>query len=577
MNAWFIKPLYSIQISALIIVAAACAPSPRRYGQNQNTLQAIAASQAAAKTELERIDTFAQSKGYHQVGSTIQAQLAQFGVTSYASQIEKDECYLFVGLADNAVDLNLVVTDFNGQTIGYDVQPHAHPWVSVCNVGDTWLQTRILMQRGSGPFTYAVFSRKAEGDAISLAELWNSTDVAGSTQVVATGATMNSRVSDLDQRLANQGYRRVEQPRGMRFQANVDQTFQISLVAGMCYLFAGLGEKSLGSLTLAVEKDSKRAVAKQSSNDGESLVEYCTDKAGVFTLRAGTRESGEVFVTAYTKLNAGHGEATTTNVSSTPDTPPAAVQTTTFSDVLNDSLRLGAADMQARGYVPYGEAQRGSLVGQGHVQLNAQTKDKACWAIVLYTNVSQGIDTMRLVQARGASRAPDPDSTMRRALWRVCTDQAQANTVDLGAGSEPFQYALQTFRWPRGTQGPFGLKGIVYLRLAEATSMLNADGYQPDPAFGIERGNVPRQGAVDKNTVQLESGHCYALLAVGDEGIRHLTLTLKTAKGEDAAHSTNARVPYSDIRFCPKQSGDHILSVSTLQGSGKYVSQVFRR
>ena len=69
---------------------------------------------------------------------------------------------------------------------------------------------------------------------------------------------------------------------------------------------------------------------------------------------------------------------------------------------------------------------------------------------------------------------------------RVCPESTGRYMMHVRMVSGTGSYVSASYRWPRGTR--LGdLVGVLYVRLSEVTALLNVEGFQPDPGYGIER------------------------------------------------------------------------------------------
>ena len=69
---------------------------------------------------------------------------------------------------------------------------------------------------------------------------------------------------------------------------------------------------------------------------------------------------------------------------------------------------------------------------------------------------------------------------------RVCPSARGHYRMAIRMTSGSGSYIYAPYRWTRGTRGPFGLAGLIYLRLAEVTSLLAVEGYEPDVGYDLE-------------------------------------------------------------------------------------------
>ena len=113
----------------------------------------------------------------------------------------------------------------------------------------------------------------------------------------------------------------------------------------------------------------------------------------------------------------------------------------------------------------------------------------------------------------------------------------------------------------------------MYKRQAEVTSLLGLEGYTPDPTVTPSKGTLRSKGSKTVK-LQLNQGQCYALVAVGGEGVSDLDLNLQYSDSS-VASDTDTQHAYPSVRHCPKQSADYKLIIKAKQGKGPYFYQLF--
>jgi hypothetical protein len=163
-----------------------------------------------------------------------------------------------------------------------------------------------------------------------------------------------------------------------------------------------------------------------------------------------------------------------------------------------------------------------------------------------------------------------------RPVVRVCptaSGQFQMR-VRMYGGAGQFVYA--PYRWPRGTSGPFGLRGLIYVRLAEVTALLNVEGYEADADFTPAQGRLRREGTEASHNLDLVQGRCYSILVVGGEGLNDIDLTLAQG-GTPLTTDGTSRNGFPSVRHCAQTTGRVSLTVKATTGAGQYFYQVFRR
>ena len=255
-------------------------------------------------------------------------------------------------------------------------------------------------------------------------------------------------------------------------------------------------------------------------------------------------------------------------------TQPTVVGTSTAALSLDDNYRLLDADMVARGYEHYGEPAAGQLT-QGQTQdFGISLEGGKCYAIMAVGDT--GVRDLDLAVLNAAGQAIDRDvEADARPVVRVCPERSGESRIQvrMANGGGAFRYVA--YRWPRGTRGPFGLNGLIYVRLAEVTSLLNVDGYQPSADFMPENGRLRAAGATARHSIQLPADRCLSILTVGGDGVHDIDASLSLGGTPLARDTTHNAFP--DLRFCTERAGAYTLEVTARTGEGEYFYQVFEQ
>ncbi len=574
--------LRHLGIIAFVAILGACGASPRRqlyagqtYGPGQQGTgtgpatggQASAQLSDDPRAALNQIDQYLQQQGYTRVGPAVRNQnLAVDGVIAYGVDAQQHLCYTIVALAQPNADLNLVVLDPAGRTIGYNVDPDPHPWATVCPGQQGRAIARLQMASGGGEYYYAVYQGSPQVRP-SLAGLWGGAAAQQGPEQAQLDQTTAQRLSALDQQMGQQQFQRLSDPQGLVYRSQEDRNFQLNLEQGYCYAFATLGGPGARDTDVFLVDGSGNEIERDVSTNLDALVRYCPDQSGQYTLRTRLYNgAGPVFTAAYVQARGGQQPPQqATEVIATTSTAGAGVE---------ENFRLLDADMRARGYESHAEPSRGSLEQGSTQDFQISLEGGKCYAILAVGD--NGVRDLDLILLDSRGRQVDRDvETDPRPVVRVCADRTGDFTmqVRMYSGSGSFVYA--PYRWPRGTRGPFGLEGLIYVRLAEVTSLLAVEGYEPDVDAAPGRGRLAREGASRTHDLQLTGGQCYSVLVVGGDGVNNLDVTLQ--QGNTPLATDGSRTAFPNVRYCPQQSGEHTLKVEAGTGSGDYFYQIFRR
>jgi hypothetical protein len=278
--------------------------------------------------------------------------------------------------------------------------------------------------------------------------------------------------------------------------------------------------------------------------------------------------SGAVFTAAYV-------QATATAPTPTADAMPVISDTSTAGAAVDENFALLDADMRARGYEGLGTSSRGELGEAGTNAYDVDLEGGKCYAILAVGD--SGVRNLDLTLLDASGREVDRDvASDTRPIVRVCpsTDGHYRMQVRMTSGSGVYFYAA--YRWPRGIRGPFGLEGLIYVRLAELQALLSVEGYSPDPGYDLEQANLRSEGTSATHRLHLNGGQCYSIAVVGGDGVSDIDVALARG-GTEITSDGGVRSAFPSLRHCVTTTGDFTLTVRAAAGSGPYLYQVFSR
>lgn len=511
---------------------------------------------------LEQMDGVLRQQGFAPVGPAVHGNLPANGIIAYAIEAQPNACYAIATLGRAGSDIDMVVLDAQGRTIGSDVQPDAHPWVSVCPGAQGRVIARVQMTQGTGDYYYAVYAGPM-GRQADLAGFFGAQQE--QVQQAQVDAQTGQRITAMDQRLGSERFQRIGEPSGMVLGPQTDRNFALNLQQGFCYAFATFGGPGARDTDVFLVDGNGNEITRDVETNVDAMVRYCPPQTGAYTLRVRMYAGqGPLFTTGYVQSQSGQAAQQT----------PVISQTSTAGAGLEDNFRLLDADMRARGYEPYGDPTRGEMEQEATRDFDIQLEGGRCYAILAVGD--NGVRDLDVLLMNPAGQELDRDiEADPRPIVRVCpTDSGQFRMrVRMFRGSGHFVYA--PYRWPRGTSGPFGLRGLIYVRLAEVTSLLSVEGYEPDADMAPGRGQLRREGAEATHQIDLQQGRCYSVLVVGGEGINDLDARLSSGNTELAVDGSRNGFP--SVRHCPQQTGRVTLTVRAGNGAGQYFYQVFRQ
>lgn len=518
---------------------------------------------------LDQFDGAMRAVGYEPVGPASTGTLPPNGIVPVPMDVRRGYCYAMAVFGAAGTDVNLVVNDPRGAQVVFDVRPDEHPWVSFCVARAGRFVVRLQQVRGSGEYFFAPYHTARGRTPVSLASFFGASAAPVDAPATATlDAETQARVAGLDGSLSGERFARVGEPSGLMLHEREERLFALSLEAGRCYAFATFaGSGALDTDVYLVDGEG-HWLAQDARGDRDAVVRFCAPSAANYTLQIRLlRGEGAVFTAAYLQNAAG------APVTETPEAAPLIADTSTAGVGLDEAYALIDADMRARGYESFGDAQRGTLGEAGTNTYEMDLESGICYALV--ANGDSGVRDLDIELTDASGRAVDADGENEaRSIVRVCPSARghYRMAIRMAAGSGAYIYA--PYRWTRGTRGPFGLEGLIYLRLAEVTSLLSVEGYEPDVGYDLEQGTLARVGASATHSLRLEAARCYSILVVGGEGVTDVDVSLQRG-GTEVASDTGLTSAFPSVRYCTDAAADVSLRVAAAGGSGPYLYQVF--
>ena len=516
---------------------------------------------------LDQYDQVMRQASYGPVGPVTAASLPPNGMTAYALDVRRGYCYTLAVFGPPGSDVNLVVLDPLGRDIGHDVHPDGHPWASFCAARGGRFVARVQMVTGGGEIFFAPYMARARQPA-DLASFFGTAEA--QAQVAAIDGDTMQRLTQLDSQMQGERFARVGDPAGLVLRNREERLFQLALEQGRCYAFATLGGPGTTDTDVYLVDGSGQRLQADTSTSRDAVVRYCSSQTANYTLQVRVfGGEGSVFTVGY--VQAAEGQATAVVAE---DAAPVIAQTSTAGAALDENFALLDADMRARGYETLSTSQRGELAEGASQDFGVDLEGGRCYAILAVGD--SGVREMSLSLLDGAGQEVDRDDfSGSRPTVRVCplaTGHYEMR-VRIASGNGRFVYA--PYRWPRGTS--LGdLRGLVYVRLAEVTALLNVEEYQPDAGYSIENGRLAREGAESTQTLTLQGGQCYAVVVVGGDGVRDIDVSLSHS-GTEIANDFGVRNAFPSVRHCATETGPYQIRVRAASGAGPYIYQVFSR
>ncbi len=574
--------LLSLLVLVTLLAASAGGCHGRRHvrgaavtGDGDSTGMEVGGGVTAHGTPREQLDQYDQvlrGASYEPVGPVTHGTLDAYGMTAIPVDIRRGYCYAFTAFGQPGTDVNLIMLDPRGVDVAHNVSPDEHPWVSFCAARAGRFTARLQMARGTGEFFFAPYQSRGRR-AADLTAFFGAAGAAAPSGPAAASidGETQARLVQLDQTLAGESYQRQGDAQGLQLHERDERLFQLSLEQGRCYAFASLGGPGTTDTDVYLVDGSGHWIQADSTANRDGVVRFCSPSTDNYTLQVRLLHGdGPVFTAAYLQQAASSPTAPTTA-----PVAPLIAETSTAGAGLDENFALLDADMRARGYESLGTPQHAHLDEGGTQEYEVDLEGNKCYAILAVGDSGVRNVDLTLLDTTGHEVDRD-DAGDARPTVRVCpsADGHYRMRVRMMSGTGDYVYA--PYRWPRGTHGPFGLAGLVYVRLSEVTAMLAVEGFAPDANYSMERGTLRAEGASDSQQLQLTAGSCYSITVVGGDGVHDLDLALVQGSSP-VATDLGVRTAFPSVRQCVTTSGNYTLSVRASSGSGPYVMQVFSR
>lgn len=561
-------------ILALVSLLAACG-SPRRAWQPSTTTTTTTTGATTVSTggvvasgtpreQLEQLDGVLRQQGFAPTGPAVHGTLQTNGLIAYAIDALAGSCYtLAVFGEESGQNIDMIVLDPYGRPATHHVRPDNHPWASFCAGQAGRFIARVQMAAGGGGYFYAPYTSTG-GQRLELSAFFGD-EPSQEVQVAQMDGATQGRLTQLDQQMSTHGFTRVGDPAGVVVSTADPREFQLNLQERQCYAFAALGGPGARQTDIALNDAGGQPLSADTVEGQDAVIQYCAPATGSYSLSVRLAEGqGSMFTVGYVQ-----------NAAQATQTQPVIASTSTAGAGLQENFALLDADMRARGYESYGEQTTGQLAEGATRDFSIQLEGERCYALLAVGDASVRDLDLHLM-APGGDEVDRDIANDARPTVRVCprTGGNYRMVVQVAAGTGSFVYA--PYRWPRGTQGPFGMQGITWIRMSEVTALLSVEGYAPDPGFTPGHGRLAREGATATENVELTAGQCYAVVVVGGQGVNDLDVTL-SRDGTQLGSDFGSRNAFPSVRQCVQAGGRHTVTVTAASGSGEYHYQIFSR
>lgn len=516
---------------------------------------------------LDQYDAALRASGYEPVGPVTRNVLPPNGITPIEIDVRRGYCYALAVFGAAGTNVDLVLLDPRGAAIGHDVHTDSHPWVTFCAARGGRFVARVQQVTGEGEFYFAPYMARGR----TRADL--SAFFGGGAEATVVAASLDdetsARLAALDAALGNDHFSRVGEASGIHFAERGERLFSLALEPGTCYAFATFGGPGAADTDVYLVDGEGHWLAQDASSERDAVLRFCAPEHASYNLQVRLLSgSGAVFTAAYV-------QATATAPAPTADAMPVISDTSTAGAAIDENFALLDADMRARGYEALGTSSRGELGEAGTNAYDVDLEGGKCYAILAVGD--SGVRNLDLTLLDASGREVDRDvASDTRPIVRVCpsADGHYRMQVRMTSGGGAYFYAA--YRWPRGIRGPFGLEGLIYVRLAELQALLSVEGYSPDPGYDLEQASLRAEGTSGTHRLHLSGGQCYSIAVVGGDGVSDLDVALARG-GTEITSDGGVRSAFPSVRHCVSTTGDFALTVRAAAGSGPYLYQVFSR
>jgi hypothetical protein len=568
-------------LGAWVVSTAAC--RARRYvgpgggvvaGQTDQRTTGVEVGQGIVahgtpREQLDQYDQVMRQAGYEPVGPATRGVLTPAQpIVAFPIDVRRGYCYAFTVFGTPGSDVNMFVLDPLGRDASHNVLPDEHPWSSFCAARGGRFVIRVQLARGEGEFFFAPYQARGRRP-VNLATFFGTARAAA--QVAQLDADTRTRLGVLDQTLAGERLVRVGEANGVVLAERQERAFMLSLQRQQCYAFASLGGPGATDTDLQLVDGSGRTLQADESDGRDAIVRFCAPDTAQYRLLVRLPGgAGPVFTAAYV-------QAPTAGQQQDPQAQQVATEMLADSSGggLEENFALLDADMRARGYETLAAAQQAQLTQGGQQDFPIELEDDKCYALLAVGD--GGVRGLQLSLVDPSGQVVDTDDAGgSRPTVRACTTRGGRYLLRTAMRSGQGNFMVGSYRWPRGTRGPFGLEGLTYVRFSEMTALLETEGFRFDASYAPEQGRLRREGQEGTHTIQLAGGRCYSILVAGGAGVRDLDATL-SRNGVEVESDTTSRGAFLALRHCVGSNQSFTLTVRATQGAGPYVYQIFTR
>jgi hypothetical protein len=294
----------------------------------------------------------------------------------------------------------------------------------------------------------------------------------------------------------------------------------------------------------------------------DAAVRFCADVGGTYQLQVkANRGDGLVYLVAY-------GRDATALIAATGDIQPEPGSAEPPASPADEGFRSLDSDVRARGYEPVGEPGVGDANSGSPIVFDLPMERDRCYAVAASTAPGGEIEVH--LKTSGGQAIEAEVSAGDATIVRACADGTGPHRIEVGLRRGGGPVMARAYLWPRATRGPFGLAGVPFVRLAEATSLLAMQQYEP---LGAPESSDLRQGAAKTYPLVFEDPVCHAVVGVGGLGVDEVDVEV-VAGGQTVTTDTSDG-PIAIAQVCPPLAQGAEIHVRARRGAGRVLYQLF--
>ncbi len=563
--------------------------APRPPQGNEVRAEPLADEPSAA---LGQVAAHLQRRGFTAAVPPRAIQVPPTGTTTVPLSVEYGRCYVVVAIGPKERNVDLVLLDPWGRSIAHDLRPDRHPWAAFCPSTNGRHTVRLQAPPGTPTAVQFAVFRGGPTQNPALAAFFQAAEGGGAAPVRTVGVppSLAPRLASYTQRFVSEGYQQGGPPMAVVTAAGQGVDFEVNLPSPGCFRMVLVGTGAgIQRLQAVLMNPQGQVLTRAGGMEADAVLEHCVQAPGKARLRAlPLQGSGPLAVAFFSRTQAGSTSAGSPEGSET----TGGIAGAQSAGGVEEQFAFVDGDMRTRGYTRTSDPQRLHMMPGEKRPLSFDLEAGKCYAFLAVGDPATVQDVDLWVGSPSREVLDMDVATDARPIVRVCPRKSGPHTVLVTMADGQGEILFTRYDWPRGVRGPFGLRGLAYVRLAENVALLASEDYLPDDNLTPIRSRFRKLDEVRTHRLNLKGGRCYALLVVGGEGIRLVSGELEVGGSVVDRTPPQHIVPFSTLRHCPEQDVRATLRVqapalSTYLGGavrpemesrpGTYVVQVFRR